>query len=86
MSQFMHHNLQREYVLYQPSNVKKGCPLVVFLHWYTGSSEDVINFIGFNEIADKYGFAVVYPEGTLDKYQTKHWNANLDLSDTDDIG
>jgi polyhydroxybutyrate depolymerase len=86
MSAFIYEGVKREYILYKPDNLKEHCPLVVFLHWYTGSAEEVINIIGFHEIADKYGFAILYPEGTLDKYKTKHWNASLDLSDADDIG
>jgi polyhydroxybutyrate depolymerase len=41
-----------------------------------------------NSLADKYGFAVVYPQGLPGKYgsDTFCWNADLTITDTDDIG
>ena len=36
--------------------------------------------------ADEQGFAVVFPQGSRDQSGTTHWNAQLDISDTDDIG
>lgn len=86
MEKFMHNEIKREYVLYKPNNLKVGAPLVVFLHWYTGSVHDVIGATKFNEVADKYGFAVVYPQGLLDKDGNKHWNSGLEISAYDDEG
>jgi polyhydroxybutyrate depolymerase len=86
MSTYSYEGMEREYTLYRPSNLKENSPLVVFLHWYTGSAKEIIDIIGFNDIADKYGFAVLYPEGLLDKYGNKHWNSGLQLSEVDDIG
>jgi len=86
MSKFSYDGTEREYTIYRPENLRENSLLVVFLHWYTGSSQEVIDIIGFNEIADKYGFGVLYPEGLLDKYENKHWNSGLHLSESDDIG
>ena len=38
-----------------------------------------------NEAADTHGFAVAYPYGTTDRGGTRHWNANLNISSTDDV-
>jgi len=86
MKKLMHADLERKYILYKPENLPKESPLVVFLHWYTGNAQDIINFTDFNDIADKYGFGVVYPEGLLDIHGNKHWNSNLDISNFDDVG
>lgn len=86
MNKFNYNGIEREYTIYRPKNLRENRPLVVFLHWYTGTTQEVIDIIGFNEIADKYDFGVVYPEGLLDKYGNKHWNSGLQLSEVDDIG
>lgn len=85
MDQYTHDGLEREYTLYKPSGLKDNSPLVVFLHWYSGTGEDIINYVNFNKLADKYRFGILYPEGLLDKYKVKHWNANLEISDVNDI-
>ena len=56
----------REYYYYQPSDAPDNCPLVFVFHGYTGDAEGMVQWSGFNELADEYGFAVCYPQGTLD--------------------
>lgn len=51
----------RQYWLYVPNNVKKNCPVVMGLHGASGHMED--NAPRFNDIADREGFIVVYPQG-----------------------
>ena len=51
----------RQYWLYVPNNVKKNCPMVMALHGASGKMTD--NSPRFNEIADREGFIVVYPQG-----------------------
>ena len=63
--------LQRTYRIYIPKPGAKGAPLVVALH---GSGENgaqmrIETGYGFDRLADKYGFAVVYP----DAYEG-YWN------------
>jgi polyhydroxybutyrate depolymerase len=57
--------LTRTYRLYLPKDLPKGAPLVVVLH---GASENggairVETGYAFERLADKQGFAVVYPDG-----------------------
>jgi poly(hydroxyalkanoate) depolymerase family esterase len=66
----------REYFLYLPQkyNGKNALPLVVMLH---GCLQDVTTFskeTGMNNIAEKYGFAVLYPEQTYQDNVWKCWN------------
>jgi polyhydroxybutyrate depolymerase len=63
--------LQRTYRIYIPKGGAKGAPLVVAMH---GSGENgaqmrIETGYGFDRLADKYGFAVVYP----DAYEG-YWN------------
>ncbi|SFV00320.1 alpha/beta hydrolase family esterase [Pseudoduganella namucuonensis] len=63
--------LQRTYRSYLPRDLPKGAPLVIVMH---GSGENsassrIETGYGFERLADKHGFAVVYP----DSY-TFDWN------------
>lgn len=64
--------IEREYYLYLPDNLEKGCPLVVALHGYTGSALKGKN--GLMDQADKSGFAVCFPQGTIDGRGNAFWN------------
>ena len=62
---------QRTYLTYIPRGLARGAPLVVAMH---GSGENgaqmrIETGYGFDRLADKYGFAVVYP----DAYEG-YWN------------
>lgn len=64
--------LKRTYLLYVPRGLAKGAPLVVAMH---GSGENgarmrVVTGYGFDRLADKNGFALVYPNA----YEG-YWNA-----------
>ncbi len=82
---FDHNGVTREYILYKPSNIPTNAPLVFVLHGYTGNNQGMIRY-GMNDIADKNGFVVCYPQGLPDNNGTTHWNAKLKLSSVDDIG
>jgi polyhydroxybutyrate depolymerase len=75
----------REFILYKPDNLPSNAPLVLALHGYGGSGARLQSYSGMDEAADIHGFAVVYPEGTLDNRGYSHWNANLSISSTDDL-
>ena len=81
----MEENEEREYIFYKPEGLKKNSPLVLVLHGYTSSAETIQWYSQMNEIADEHGFAVCYPQGTDDNNGIPHWNANLKISDVDDI-
>ena len=64
--------IERTYKLYLPKNIKPNAPLVFALHGYGGS----FNFdnVGLNEVADRYGFALCYPQGSKDGRGNNCWN------------
>lgn len=61
----------REYQLYIPSSydMAESSPLLIALHGRTSTGQRMADLTSFNSRADKYGFAVVYPEGIH-----KQWN------------
>ena len=65
--------LERTYKMYLPENLAKGAPLVFVLHGY-GATIDLVENKGFSEAADKYGFAVCYPQGSKDGRGNPCWN------------
>ena len=64
--------VERTYKLYLPTNIKRKAPLVFVLHGYGGSFN--LDDKGFNEAADRYGFAVCYPQGSKDRRGKNCWN------------
>ena len=79
--------LERSYKLYLPSDIKPGAPLVFVLHGYGAIPEHVLDK-GFNEAADRHGFAVCYPSGTKDGKGNPCWNVGYPFQEdmeVDDI-
>ena len=65
--------LERTYKMYIPQNLKDQAPLIIVLHGYGAKIEHIENK-GFNEAAEKYGFAVCYPQGSKDGRGNTCWN------------
>src|SRR6185312_9835111 len=65
----------RNYYLYTPENrPAANLPLMVMLH---GCEQDPAGFAaltGMNAVAEKYGFAVLYPEQTNSDNLLRCWN------------
>jgi len=61
-----HDGRERSYLLYVPTSVdwSRPVPLVFVFHGGTGNSKNARIMSGFNEIAFRNGFIVVYPDGT----------------------
>lgn len=61
-----HGNRKRHYVVHLPKghDGKKQLPLVLVFHGGMGRPDGVRTQSHMNEVADKFGFMVVYPEGT----------------------
>ena len=82
-------NIQREYLLYLPNGLPENAPLVFVFHGYSGNAEGIMNYSEMNAIADLNKFAVCYPQGTQDQYNTNFWNVGYDFQNNpqvDDIG
>ncbi|HUP92461.1 MAG TPA: PHB depolymerase family esterase [Solimonas sp.] len=53
----------RDYYVYAPSTLKPGpVPLVVYLHGCTQTAPDAAAGVRWNELAERHGFIVAYPE------------------------
>lgn len=68
-----HDGIKRTYTLYVPDSLKanRSHPLVIALHGGRGNGERMIDLTqgGFNKLADRDSFIVVYPDGI-----GKNWN------------
>lgn len=64
--------IERTYKLYLPANIQPNAPLIFVLHGYgsTFNHDDK----GFNEAAERHGFAVCYPQGSKDGRGKNCWN------------
>jgi len=60
--------------------------LVMMLHGYSSNNNNLLSYSKMNAIADQNGFMICYPQGAI-TYLTNqsHWNANLQMSDINDI-
>lgn len=64
--------IERTYKLYLPANIQPNAPLIFVLHGYGGSFN--LDSKGFNEAAERHGFAVCYPQGSKDGRGKNCWN------------
>lgn len=64
--------ITREYLLTTPSHTNM-VPLVVALHGYTDNAANFRETTGFDAFAERYGFAVVYPQGSKDAAGNHFW-------------
>ena len=69
---FKDQGLERIYYLHIPEGLESGAPLLFVLHGYGGRAENYCP--GMIAVADKYGFALCYPEGSLDNRGKRCWN------------
>lgn len=84
-----YNGVDRKYMLYVPEGIKQGAPLVFMLHGYGSSAKGFMDSTQMNSSADKYGFAVVYPQGIRDPANSTGgacWNSGLTESVNDDAG
>lgn len=83
-----YNGVKRKYILYVSEGLRKNAPLVFMMHGYAGNSKSFAFDTGMNAAADKYGFAIVYPQGIRDPKSTNGaaWNSGLGSSSNDDVG
>ena len=75
---FEHDGITRRYTLYKPNNIQDGAPLIFVLHGYGSNAKNIMTYSQMNDIANRNGFAVCYPQGSINYYTSRtHWNANL---------
>lgn len=83
-----YNGVQRKYTLYIPKSIGENAPLVFMMHGYASNPKSFADLTGMNGAAEKYGFAVVYPQGIRNEKGTSGacWNSGLVSSDNDDAG
>ena len=76
----------REYLLHIQKNIQPNSPLVFVLHGLGETSTRIRKYYGMNDVADKYGFVVSYPQGSPGTertiYTTKgtyFWNVGYEI-------
>ena len=57
LKQFNYGGIDREYYLYIPDSVQPEAPLVFVFHGYTSSATIIMNYSGFNNIAEENGLS-----------------------------
>ena len=82
-SSLMHDNMERTFHIHFPQSYIKSLrlPLVIAMHGRGGEGESMILVTrrGFNQLADRDGFIVVYPDGI-----EKNWNDGRMDEEADD--
>lgn len=84
-----HDGIERRYLLYVPTGYepKTGAPLVLSIHGFASNPQQQADISEWNQIADQYGFIVVYPQGTGFPLR---WNAGqtsfVRAEGADDVG
>lgn len=80
--------VERSFVFYLPENAKKNAPLIFVLHFYNGAAKGFFSGSGMKQVADKYGYAIVFPQGLADPNGSASpcWNSWLDENGNDDVG
>lgn len=85
----VHDGINRQFFIYQSSSYSGNTPVLFVLHGYTSRALWIMNYSGFQSLADEFGFLIIYPQGTLlpSTGQT-HWNVGgwTTSSTTDDVG
>ncbi len=75
----------REYIYYHASTAPPNCPLVLVCHGYSGTAQGIMDYSQFNALAEEFGFAVCYPQGTLDGSNTTFFNVGYDFQNNQTV-
>lgn len=77
-------NLERSYRIYIPESYtvdSEPVPLVIVMHGAGGTAQGTESFTGFNQVADREGFIIVYPDSSR-----AGWADGRPNVPTDDVG
>ena len=75
--------MDRTYYIHIPTSYDKSrsFPLVILLHGLGGTGEGMSKLTGFDKLADKEGFIVIYPDG-----RNRFWKCDGRIKKNDDVG
>lgn len=83
--EFSYMNETREYIYYAPPRLKPNSPLVFAVHGYTDNALNFMNYTKMNSWADSLGFAVCYPQGSIDNKGNTYWYVGYSFHQNNDI-
>jgi polyhydroxybutyrate depolymerase len=88
LAEFEHQGRTRHYLLHEPPNRTGPVPLLVVMHGGGGNPRQVARYTGFDAVADRFGFAVVYPGALVENWNDGRDAAGIDeqRDDVDDVG
>jgi polyhydroxybutyrate depolymerase len=77
----------RTFILHLPTarDRNKQVPLVLVLHGHGGRAAGMVQITGFNGLADRNGFVVVYPDGVDETWNDGHFT-DPKVLEVDDVG
>lgn len=71
-----HDGLSRKYIVHYPDKLDLApLPLIIALHGGGGNAQSAVDFFGINNLSDRNGFAVAYPEGTGWTLNDRNWGS-----------
>ena len=56
-------------------DASRPAPLLIVLHGYTGSGQEIDDYFGVASVAEARGFVYASPDGTIDTDGNRFWNA-----------
>ncbi len=77
--------LLRDYIYYHPHSAAPDCPIIYVCHGYTGSAQNIMEYSGFNDLADEHGFAVCYLQGSNDSGGNSFFNVGYAFQDNETV-
>ena len=75
----------RDYIYYHASSAPPNCPLVMVFHGYGGTAQEIMDYSEFNALAEEFGFAVCYPQGTVDGSNNTFFNVGYDFQNNENV-
>jgi polyhydroxybutyrate depolymerase len=85
-----HGDLERQFIVHVPQNLPaREAGLVIAMHGYGSSAENIMAYSGLNALADEHGYIVAYPQGTQDLQGNAFFNVGYAFhsdSALDDVG
>lgn len=77
--------VQREYLVHEPASLAAQPSLVIFLHGGFGSAAQAESAYGWDDLADREGIIVAYPEGDGVAWNAGSCCGSPARNDTDDV-
>lgn len=83
-----HDGRERTFLLHVPDDLPPNAPLLLAFHGYSSDALTLRGYAGLDDLADREGFAVAYPLGTVDGWGYRYFEVGYAFHDgsVDDVG